>query len=133
MTVIGLVRGNGARADDDGRSQARDGLRREGSGTDREDATGGARSTRRSGARGCPGSHRGTGTAGHVRAARRGGRAELGKEQLLDEQQGSDRKHGRERVVVGLELLLEEPAAIAVAHVAPRERARLDQALGRLA
>jgi hypothetical protein len=80
-----LVGGNGAGADYDGRRQPGDCLARECSSSDREDPAGCARSTGRSCASGRGGPDSGTGAAGDVRAARGGGRAELGEKQLLDE------------------------------------------------
>ncbi len=102
-----------------------------------DDATGGARSPGARGAcscggpsrrpRGCPG------PSGDVSAAGRGGRAELGEDQLLEHQQRADGEDRGERVVVGLEVLLEVVAAFAVAHMSPCGCAELDQALGHLA
>ena len=122
-----LIRSDGTGADDRGRGQPGDGLRRERSGSDREDPPGCAGASRGSCAGGGAGSHRRARAAGDVRAARR---AELREQELLQQQHGANGKDRGERLVVLLEVLLEETASLAVADVAASRRAQLDETLG---
>ena len=129
MMVGGLVCGHRAGADDGGGGEPGDGLGGQRPGADREGPAG-ARPAGGSGAGGGARAEACPGARGDMRAARRGGRAELCEQQRLDQQQGADREDRRERVVVLLQLALEGATAVAVAHVAAGGRARADQPLG---
>ena len=133
----GVVGGDGAGSDDRGRGEPSDGLGGEGScaGGDETagDAAAGAGCSPGGGGRSGTGAGGGAGPAGDVCAPGGRGRAELGEQQLLDQQQWADGQDHGERVVVVLELLAEERAALAAAHVAAGWRAELAEPLGHFA
>src|SRR5439155_23311813 len=73
------------------------------------------------------------GAGGGGGATRRRGRAEVGEEELLDDEQRADREDRSQRAVCRLELLAEHRAALARAQVPAHRRARALEALGDLA
>ena len=115
---------DGARADDRDGGEPGGGLR-----GDRADPRG-----QRAAGTGCTRS-RGAccGGAAARGAARAGGGADLGQQELLEHDQRADREDRGERLVGLAQVRLEGGAAVAAAHVAARRRAQAPQALGDLA